>query len=244
MISGVIRPPPLKPDSLRFRYDYAMLLSVPDLAKRLGIAESRARLLVSSGRIPGQRVGGRWVVDEFDVANYRKFAAGRPLTEEGAWQFIRAVQHSPRATEQDAVVRHRLNRRIRKFHEAADPVEFVVSLLARRADKVLLAASPDDLSALREEGRLRLSGVSHADSGLLPALELEAYVARRDLPGLISDWFLLPAKLGTRPNVTIHATNVVPDIIPYLALAADLAERPGPREQRVALEIIRRLRGT
>lgn len=221
-----------------------MLLSVPDLAMRLGIAESRARLLVASGRIPGQLVGGRWAVDEVDVANYRKLAAGRPLTEEGAWQFIRAIQHSPGVPDQDAVVRHRLDRRIRRFHEAADPVEFVVSLLARRADKVSMSARSDDLSAMRQDGRLRLTGVSHADSGLLSGRELEAYVARSDVPELINDWFLLPTMPGTRPNVTIRAANVIPGEIPHLALAADLAERTGPREQQAALEIIRGLRDT
>lgn len=221
-----------------------MLLSVPELARRLGIAESRARVLVASGRIPGQRVGGRWVIDELDAANYRKLAAGRPLTEQSAWQFIRAIQDPAGVPGQDldAVVRHRLDRRIRRFHEAADPVAFVVSLLARRADKVLLSASPSDLAGLREDHRLRLAGVSHPDSRLLSGLELEAYVARSDLTGIIKDWFLLPPEPGTRPNVTIRAADVVPDEIPPLALAADLADRPGSREQQAAFEIIGGLR--
>ncbi|WP_226760196.1 helix-turn-helix domain-containing protein [Arthrobacter sp. SO3] len=238
------RPPQI--NSLRSRYDYAMLLSIPDLAKLLGVAESRARVLVASGRIPGQRVGGRWLVDEVDAGNYRKAAAGRPLTEHNAWQFIWALPR-PKGVPGlglDAVERHRLDRRLRRFHEAADPVAFIVSLLARRADKVLLSANPEDLSALRRDGRLRLAGVSHSNSGLLSGFELEAYAARRDLPDLINDWFLLPAKPGTRPNVIIRTANVIPDEIPHLALAADLAERPGPREQQAALEIISGLRGT
>lgn len=222
-----------------------MLISVPEVAKRLGIAESRARVLVASGQIRGQRVGGRWVIDEVDAASYRKRAAGRPLTEPGAWQFMRALQYPSDVPDQDldAVVRHRLNRRIGRFHAAADPASFVVSLLARRAEKVAMSANPDDLSALREDARLRLTGVSHANSGLLSGPELEAYVARHDLTGLINDWFLLPAKPGTRPNVTIRAVDVVPDEIPMLALAADLAERPGSREQEAAFEIVRRVRG-
>jgi excisionase family DNA binding protein len=221
-----------------------MFLSVPEVAKRLGVAESRARVLVASGRIPGQRVGGRWVIDELDAANYRKLAAGRPLTEQGAWQFIRAIQYPSEVLGEDlhAVVRHRLDHRIRRFHEAADPVAFVVSLLARRADKVSMSASPGDLLALREDARLRLSGVSHANSALLSGLEIEAYIARHDVCGFIDDWFLLPAKPGLRPNVTLRAAEVVPDEIPGLALAADLAERPGSREQQAAFEIIRGFR--
>jgi excisionase family DNA binding protein len=222
-----------------------MLLSVPELSKRLGIAESRARVLVASGRIPGQRVGGRWVIDESDAANYRKAAPGRPLSEHRAWQFIWALQYPSLVPGQDrdAVDRHRLNRRIRRFHESADPVASLISLLARRADKVQMSASPVDLAGLREDPRLRLSGVSHSDSGLMAAAEVEAYVARRDLPGLIKDWFLVAAKPGTRPNVTIHAADVVPDEIPSIGVAADLAEYPGHREQQAAAEIIRRVRG-
>jgi excisionase family DNA binding protein len=53
-----------------------MLLGVPELARRLGIAESRARDLVASGRIPGQRVGGQWVIDEVEAINFLKVAAG------------------------------------------------------------------------------------------------------------------------------------------------------------------------
>lgn len=221
-----------------------MLLSVPELAKRLGVAESRARVLVSSGRIPGQRVGGRWVIDELDAANFRPLAAGRPLTEQGAWQFIHASQCPPEAFrgDLDAVMRHRLDRRIRRFHEVADPVAFVASLLARRADKFSMSANSDDLAELREDPRLHLSGVSHAISGLLSAPEVEAYVTRRDLPGVISSWFLLPTGPGARPNVTIRAADVVPDDIPPLVVAADLSERPGSREQDAAFEILEGLR--
>jgi excisionase family DNA binding protein len=221
-----------------------MLLSVPELAKRLSIAESRARALVVSGRIPGQRVGGRWVIDESDAANYRKAAPGRPLSERGAWEFIWALQ-SPSLTpgrDQDAVKRHRLKDRIRRFHESEHPVSSLISLLARRADRVQMSASASDLPGLREDPRLRLSGVAHPDSGLMVAAEVEAYVARHDLSDLIKDWFLVTAKPGTRPNVTIHAANLVPYEIPSIAVAADLAEYPGQREQQAAAEIIRRLR--
>jgi len=221
-----------------------MLLSVPELSKRLGIAQSRARVLVTSGRIPGQLVGGRWVIDASDAANYRKAAPGRPLSEHSAWEFIWALQ-SPSLVpgrDQDAVERHRLKDRIRRFYESADPASSLISLLARRADRVQMSASASDLAGLREDPRLRLSGVSHPDSGLMSAAEVEAYVARHDLSDLIQDWFLVTDKPGTRPNVTIHAADVVPHEIPSIAVAADLAEYPGRREQQAAAEIIRRLR--
>lgn len=216
-----------------------MLLGVPELARRLGIAESRARVLVASGRIPGQRLGGQWVIDEVDAVNFRKVAAGRPLSERSSWQLIQALQYPARVLDMDldAVQRHRLFARIERFREAADPVTFVASLLARRAGRVSMSASPNDLGALRDDSRLRLSGVSHPASSLVAGVEIEAYVARQDLPELIRDWFLVPGS-GARPNVLIHAVDVLPHEIPPVAVAADLAERPGVREQQSALSIL------
>jgi hypothetical protein len=85
-----------------------------------------------------------------------------------------------------------------------------------------------------------MSGVSHLASGLLPSSEFEAYAARHDLPGVVSDWFLVPAGLGVRANVVIRTAEVIPDsAIPVIVVAADLAERPGSREQQAALGILR-----
>jgi hypothetical protein len=220
------------------------LISIPEVAERIGVAESRARFLVSSGRIRGQQVGGRWVIDDSDATNYRKASAGRPLTERGAWQFIDAAQDSSliSAMNLSAVERHRLRGRIARFQESADPVTFLFSLLPNRADKILLSANPSDLAGLRNDRRLRLSGVSHPASGLLPSAELEAYTTRHDLPGLINDWFLVPAMPGMRANVVIRAAAAIPDAeMPSIVVTADLAERPGPREQQAALETIRRV---
>jgi excisionase family DNA binding protein len=218
------------------------LMTIPEVAERIGVAESRARFLVSSGRIRGQQVGGRWVIDEADAAEYRGAGPGRPLSQRSAWQFIEALQDPACgvAPHLSAVERHRLRRRIARFQESSDPVALVLSLLPRRADKAVLSASPSDLDGLREDRRLRLSGVSHPDCGLLPSSEFEAYAARHDLPGVVSDWFLVPAGLGVRANVVIRTAEVIPDsAIPVIVVAADLAERPGSREQQAALGILR-----
>lgn len=45
------------------------LMTIPELAIRIGVTESRARFLVSSGRIRGQQVGGRCVIYEADAAD-------------------------------------------------------------------------------------------------------------------------------------------------------------------------------
>jgi len=222
-----------------------MPLSVPELAKRLNVNVSRARLLVQSGRIPAQQVAGRWVIDEADVGRYRPAAPGRPLSERSAWQLIRharnAAAHDP-AEDLDPVERYRLKQRLHRLQDSSDPLNLICSLLAKRAEKVEFSSSPADIAGLREDPRLRLSGVSHPDSGLLSSSELEAYVSRKNFGELVKDWFLLKASAGQRPNVVLHVADDVPDELPPLLIAADLAERPGFREQQAAREILRSMR--
>ena len=80
--------------------------------------------------------------------------------------------------------------------------------------------------------------MSHPDSGLLSNSELEAYVSRKDFEAVVKDWYLVKARAGQRSNVLLHIAEEVPDELPPLVVAADLAERPGVREQQAAREII------
>lgn len=68
-----------------------------------------------------------------------------------------------------------------------------------------------------------------------------SYLSRKDFDALIRDWFLVKPRPGQRPNVVLHVAEDVPDELPPLVIAADLAERPGIREQEAAREIIRRI---
>lgn len=227
-----------------------MPLSIPELAKRLNVNESRARHLVQSGRIRGQRVGGRWLVDEADASQYRPGApAGRPLSERNAWLFaLAAWKEAWENAESDFLVRvspvekYRLNQRLQRWEDAAFSSPLLLALLANRADRLEFSAGQGDIPELKKDHRLRLSGVSHPESGLLANSELEAYVSRDDVDALIKDWFLVEAKPGQRANVVLHAADEIPDELPLLVVAADLAERSGAREQEAARELIRSLR--
>ncbi|MBD1536824.1 helix-turn-helix domain-containing protein [Arthrobacter sp. S13_S34] len=227
-----------------------MPLSIPELARRLNINESRARHLVQSGRIRGQRIGGRWLVDEADAAQYRPGApAGRPLSERNAWLFAVAASNAWKSNwKGDAsniliqispVERYRLNQRLQRWEEAAFSFPLLLSLLANRADRIEFSASPADLRELKEDPRLRPSGVSHPDAGLLANSELEAYVNRDDVDAVVKDWFLIKAEPGQRANVVLHVAEEVPDKLPLIMVAADLAERPGAREQQAARALVR-----
>lgn len=223
-----------------------MALSIPELAKRLNVNESRARQLVQSGRIRGQRVGGRWIVDEADAVQYRPGKpAGRPLSERSAWQLISCFREdSSRPSllddfEPSPVEKHRLKERINRLQDSSDLLKLLAAWLPNRAEKFEFSSSPDDIAELRGDKRIHLSGVSHPRSGLLATSEVEAYVRRDELKAVIKDWFLVEPFPGKRPNVILRAAEQVPDELPPLVVAADLAERPGVREQQAAREILR-----
>ncbi|MFJ5957028.1 helix-turn-helix domain-containing protein [Paenarthrobacter sp. NPDC092416] len=223
-----------------------MALSIPELAKRLDVNESRARLLVQSGRIRGLRVGGRWIVDEADAAQFRRGTpAGRPLSERSAWLLITHLWVDSKPSlgfEMSPVEKHRLNHRIQKLEEFPDRLDLLAAWLVNRAEKFELSSTPADIAALRADPRIHLSGVSHPQSGLLSNSEIEAYVRRDDYEGLVRDWFLVETFPGKRPNVILRVAEEVPDELPLLVVAADLAERPGTREQQAARQILRSVR--
>ncbi|WP_426004338.1 helix-turn-helix domain-containing protein [Paenarthrobacter sp. NyZ202] len=226
-----------------------MALSIPELANRLHVNESRARHLVHSGRIRGQRIGGRWIVEEADAAQYRPGKpAGRPLSERSAWQLMSSFwddsprQSRPGYLEPSPVERHRLKARISRLEDSPGSLELLAAWLANRAERFEFSSSPADIAELRQDKRLHLSGVSHPRSGLLANSEVEAYVRRDELKDVVRDWFLVEPQPGKRPNVVLRAAEQVPNDLPPLVVAADLAERPGVREQQAAREIVRSVR--
>ncbi len=111
-------------------------------------------------------------------------------------------------------------------------------MLAKRAERFELSVSPVDLRSLRQDPRIRLSGICHPASGLLANAEVEAYVVREDYDTLVKDWFLVQVSAGSRANVVLHVAELVPKKTPVLLVAVDLAERGGVREEEAARELI------
>lgn len=140
------------------------------------------------------------------------------------------------------IERCRLNQRLQRLAEASDPLNLLLSMLARRADKLEVSAARADLAGLIVDPRLRLSGASHPASGLLSNAEVEAYADTSDVEGLIKDWFLTGAAAGGRPNVLLHVMDDVPQKLELMAIAADLAERSGVREHQAAGKLAEGLR--
>ncbi|MFC9352821.1 MULTISPECIES: hypothetical protein [Terrabacteria group] len=140
------------------------------------------------------------------------------------------------------IEKYRLNQRLQRLAEASDPLNLLLSMLARRADKLEVSAVRADLAGLIVDPRLRLSGVSHPASGLLSNAEVEAYVNARHVEALIKDWFLIRVAAGRQPNVLLHVMEDVPQELGLMAIATDLAERGGVREGQAAQAIIEGLR--
>ncbi len=61
---------------------------------------------------------------------------------------------------------------------------------------------------------------------------------RQDLDSLVREWFLVKARPGQRPNVLLHVAEGLPQSLPALFVAADLAERAGVRERQAARDLI------
>lgn len=214
-----------------------MALSISQLSERLGVSPNRARNLVAHGLIKGERVGRQWVVDESEAARYQP-RAGRPLSAANAWRLV--SYPSGGGLDAHPMEASRIREHIASLQRASDPVVKLCSLMAARAEKAEFAASPSDLADLREDPRVRLSGVSHPLSGLLSSSEIEGYVSRKDLSSLVEEWFLLERRAGQRPNVVLHVVDEVPQELPPLLIAADLADRRGVREHQAARELIRK----
>ena len=54
------------------------LLSVNDVAERLGVHHSRIRVLIREGRLKAQKIGNSWVIKEKDLKKLKILKSGRP----------------------------------------------------------------------------------------------------------------------------------------------------------------------
>lgn len=244
------------------------MVSVTQAAQRLGVAPQRVRQLIASGTLPATKVGSSWVIKGSSLRQLKQRSRpGRPLSERSAWMVIAAADGHEILDELSAPDRSKARARVREVMEAidrlkrTDETEFnaavdrmvsrVEQLLRNRAERRRYRVSPRDLSDLREDSRLALSGVSAANSEIAASDIVEAYVSHADLQRIV-DEFLLVAVDGadTDANVVLHVisptgprrTDIVKPEVPPLLLAADLLEHRGPRERAAALRALQRMR--
>jgi excisionase family DNA binding protein len=220
-----------------------MSIGVSEVAKRLGVSQVRVRQLIHEGHLDAQKVAGSWIVEEAQLAGkvWLK-AAGRPMSPKNALALAQELE-GQKSPQLSAVERHRLQRHLRNLAVHVNPKGQLQAWLAGRAEGMEFVISPADIPEFREDNRIKLSGVSDPRSGLLPGNEVEAYVAKRDMPMIGKDWFLVAAGPGVQANVKLRAMNCLPGEVPAMFSAMDLAERSGPREQAAADSIIKDVLG-
>lgn len=216
-----------------------MVLGVNDAAKRLGVRPERVLKLIHDGRLDAQKVGSRWVINESALTGKVWIKSpGRPLSAKNAMALAQALE-GEESPDLGAVEKHRLQKHVRNLRVHDDPKGQLQSWLAARAPALEFSVSVSDISELRKDPRIKLSGVSDPRSGLLPGNEVEAYVSKVDLQRLRSEWFLVPANNSQKANVILRVLDKHPSKVPAIFSAMDLAEHPGPREQSAASSIIR-----
>lgn len=209
-----------------------MEIALVEAARMMGVSAERARQLAREGRLGARLVGGRWLVDAASVPSASR--RGRPMSSRIAWALVE-ISSGGSAEWIEARESYRLRQALGRLVADDEPELLLRSWLASRADRELLSAS--EIDAVRADPRLVLSGVSDERSGLSAAADVEAYVRADDAPAVRRDHLLLDA--GSRANVVLHVSPLLPDgPVPVLLLAADLAERDGPRELSRARELI------
>ncbi|GAB3542999.1 hypothetical protein GCM10027403_36550 [Arthrobacter tecti] len=227
----------------------------------MGVTPARVRALIDTGKLRAEKVGNQWVLDELEVQRYRRNPpGGRPVTPGTAWGFLAFLDAARFEQLEDdwqkiqlkelpslnSQVLRRWRNWMMHLMEPAVCEEALLSLLSKveaRAERCLFVADRADIQDLRVDPRLMLSGVSHPASSLLSNSEVEAYIDDDDVERLKRDFFLVPAKNERAANVILHVAEELPEKLPLAAVAADLAEHNGPREQNEAARILRSIVG-
>jgi len=225
-------------------------VSVAEAARRLGVSVPRIHQRIEDGSLRAERIGSQWVVDELSLLQAaERRTPGRPLSTRSAWAVIAMAEGDRKAlAELAAVERARAATRLEKLlaHAVATPqretdtrrsASELRALLGKRASRELRKAANTDLADLRQDPRWQ-SLVSTDASGIA-MLDVDGYLAVSDLKSLTEDFLLIPANRDA--NVVIHILPEGQKAYPQskLLLAADLAERRGPREEARAVELLR-----
>lgn len=219
-----------------------MRKSVAEYAQEAGISVRRVRKLAEDGKIDAEKVGNSWIIQEPSSLLPRdQNEGGRPLSAGSAWELALMLDGYAPISHRPARTRARIEQlRIDPSHGRALSA-WLSSWLSSRAKAEYFKAQPADLQDLRNDQRLRATGVSHQESGLLQAPEFDAYVDQSDFSRVVEDYMLLPSS-PRQANVILRVADlpVAPRAVPRLLVAVDLIDRQGPRELAAAQEILRK----
>lgn len=206
-----------------------MELSASEMADRLGVSIQRVHALLRAGELHGRQVSRVWLFDEAQLLKPRKL--GRPMSARIAWATILGVRDVDWLSQSE---RSRLCRRLNRLHDAPNPAQLLATWLAARAEPVNVSAPEPE--ALHADPDLVPSGISDPRSGVSGGRGSELYAQPGTLQQVIRRHLLIEDPAGEVRLREAPMSLEAP--APLLLLAADLADRGGPREMRRAAELI------
>ena len=215
-----------------------MPIGVSEAAERLEVSRQRVLRMIADERLPAQRVGKSWAIDEADIAR-RRVPIGRPLSGDMARGFLDlAAGIRPDLSARD-ISRLRVNmaRLVREVRSDGDPAGLLRSWLPHRALRREMSVAEADLLEVLADNRFIISGVSDKRAGMSSPRMGEGYVEGQVARKFLEDHFVVEADVRARANLIVHVADVVPPISPVV-IAADLADYRAGREDRQAKMIL------
>lgn len=215
-----------------------MSLPVGKAAEALGVSPQRVRQLLAGGRLTGQKVGGRWLVELPPMP--RAPLRGRPLSARIAWAAL-ALLSGEHPTWLSSSERSRLTKRMRVpgFLDALEDTE-------PRAAVTSLRVLPIDLDPILERERVVVTALAAGLAGLdLPARPAvhDGYVEAGAVHRVRRTF--APIESPTQPNLVLrvptHPWILARGAAPAAVVAADLLMHADERVRRAARETLQEL---
>lgn len=217
---------------------------VAHAAKTLGLHPSRVRELAAAGRLPADKLGDRWLIDEAALERWRRTAhpshSGRPWSPAVAWAALHLL--SGNAAPLEALPR-KTRYRIRQRLAAADGLASLAGRMRNRATVERFSLHPSLRSAVLSFGAATGASAARAHSSdLVDDAHAEVYVSSGAREHLLTEVPLRPRQDGPVVVRWVEPTVSVPSgVAPLAAVAIDLAEDPEPRAQRAAAGLTARV---
>ncbi len=198
-----------------------------------------------NGRLPGVKIGDRWLVERSAVDRRLSEGAvsGRPYAPHNAWALL-LLASSEDVKGLDASVRSRLRRALE-----VEGLENLAPRLDRRAELRRFSAHPGEVSYVLEDPTLVRTGISAAGAhglGLVSGEEVDGYLPESKLKKFAQGHALSPSEL--EGNVCLRLVPAKAwrflqeaPIAPIAAVALDLAEDSDPRSKQAGLDALRDL---
>lgn len=210
------------------------MLSVSEFAAASGMSVARARHLAAGGQVRAEKVGSQWVIADGEV-NRWKALRSRPMSQRVAWAAAGMADGMP-VDWLESSERSRLRKRLGSLVEPSDPVGQVQAWMRSRGEASWWHADAESFPGLAE--RVRLSGVANPGAGLSSGGLVEGYVFPGEMEALVEEFWLVPTEPGSG-EVVMRVSGFVPERVPRLMVAADLADHRRSREAAAAERLIR-----